>query len=95
MPIEFAVKIVRLKLYIIVSKSEDLALHSRSQLRLKLDNILNLYYNSHISDRILSYGIQTWHDGRPMGAIYDHARVDDLELDARLHWVGKGKQNQR
>ena len=43
-PITFAVKIVRLKGdiirlkgYIIFSQSDDLALHSRSQLRLKLD----------------------------------------------------------
>ena len=37
MPIQFAVKIVRLKVYIIFSHSDDLALHSGSQLRLKLD----------------------------------------------------------
>ena len=34
MPIKFVVKIVRLKDYIILSQSDDLALHSRSQLRL-------------------------------------------------------------
>ena len=37
-PITFAVKMVRLNVYIILSQSEDLALYSRSQLRLKLDN---------------------------------------------------------
>ena len=36
-PIRFAVKIVRLKVCIIFSQSDDLALYSRSQLRLKLD----------------------------------------------------------
>ena len=35
-PIKFVVKIVRLKVYIIISESDDLALHSRS-LRLKID----------------------------------------------------------
>ena len=35
--IRFAVKIVRLKVYTIFSQSDDLALHSRSQLCLKLD----------------------------------------------------------
>ena len=35
--IKFAVKIVRLKVYIIFSQSDDLALHSKSQLRLKLE----------------------------------------------------------
>ena len=36
-PITFAVKIVQLKVDIIFSQSDDLALHSKSQLRLKLD----------------------------------------------------------
>ena len=48
-PIRFAVKIVQLNVFIIVSQSDDLALHSRSQLHLRL---LNVYYNSHISDSI-------------------------------------------
>ena len=38
--IKFAVPIVRLKVYIIFSQSDDLALHSRSQLHLKLDKCL-------------------------------------------------------
>ena len=37
MPIKFAVKIVRLKVYIIFSESDDLALHSRTQVHLTLD----------------------------------------------------------
>ena len=37
-PIMFAVMMVRLKVYIIVSQSHDLALHSRSQMRLKRDS---------------------------------------------------------
>ena len=39
-PITFAVKIVRRELYIIVSQSDDLALHSRAQQRLKRDQCL-------------------------------------------------------
>ena len=41
MPTTFAAKIVRLKVYIITfCQSDDLALHSRSKLLLKLDNFL-------------------------------------------------------
>ena len=40
MAIKFAVKIVQLKVYIIFSQSNDLALHSKSQLHLKHDNCL-------------------------------------------------------
>ena len=40
MPITFAVKIVRLKVYIIFCQFDDLALHSKSQLRLKRDKCL-------------------------------------------------------
>ena len=28
-----------------------------------------------------------------MDAIYAHAHVDDLDLDARSQWVGKGKKS--
>ena len=67
-PIKFVVKIVRLKMYIICSPSDDLALHSRSQLRLNLDTCENFYYNSHISDSInklwypnLAWRYTSWH----------------------------------
>ena len=43
------------------------------------------YTYSNISE-YLSYGIQTWHDGRQMHGIcilYAHACVDDLDLDVR------------
>ena len=36
-PIKLAVKVVRLKVNVTFSQSDDLALHSRSQLRLKLN----------------------------------------------------------
>ena len=52
-PFKFAVMTVRRKAYIILSQTDDRALHSRSQLSLKLDKLMfNLYYNSHISDSI-------------------------------------------
>ena len=41
MPINFAVKVVRQKVYIILYQSDGLALHSRSPLCLKRDNYLN------------------------------------------------------
>ena len=64
-------------------QSNDLDLHPKSQVHLKLDYFLTCNY--------LSYYIQTWHDGRVMDATYAHAHFDDLDLDARLQWVGKGK----
>ena len=53
-------------------QSVDFNLHSRSQVGLKLDYVLAC----NISDNILSYYIQTWHDGRLMDALYAHARFD-------------------
>ena len=47
-------------------QSDDLALRSRSQLRLKLDAFLPRTII--LLGQYLSYGIQTWHDGR---LIYD------------------------
>ena len=52
MPVNFAVMIVRLKIDVIFSQSDDLALHSRSRLRLKLDKRLNLNHSSHVSGSI-------------------------------------------
>ena len=47
-----------------------------------------LYYNSNIWDTnmYLSYGIQTWHDGRLMRGIHAHAHFDDLDLNAKSKW---------
>ena len=55
--------------------------------------MFNLYNNRYIiiSSRYLSYGIQTWHDGRRVHVISAHAGLDDLDLDSRSSWVGKGK----
>ena len=39
-------------------------------------------------EQCLSYGIQTWHQG--IYAIYAHARVNDLDIDAKSQWVGRG-----
>ena len=30
-----------------------------------------------------------------MDALYAHAHFDDLDLDAKSQWVGKGEKNQR
>ena len=43
---------------------------------------------------ILSCYIQTWRDSRLLEAIRAHARFNELDLDAKSQWVGKGK-NQR
>ena len=91
-PIKVAVKIIRLKVCIIFSQSDDLDLHSRSQLLLKRQ-CFNLYYNSNYLGQYLSYGIPTWHDDRLMYGMYAHARFDDLGLDARSQWVGRGRNS--
>ena len=57
MLVMFAVKIVRLKVYMTIA-SPMTYLHSRSQVRLKLWLLFNLRYLGHN----LSYYIQTGHD---------------------------------
>ena len=47
---------------------EDLALSSRSQLHLKLDNCLTISVMPHLG-QYLSYDIQTWYDVRLMHEI--------------------------
>ena len=32
-------------------------------------------------------------EGTLMAALYAHARIDDLDLDARSQWVGKGNKS--
>ena len=73
-------------------QSVDLAFHSRSQVRPKHDYFLT--YNISDSIKLSSY-IKIWHDGRLVDALHTHARFDDLDidLDARLQCVGKGKTN--
>ena len=100
MPIKFAVKTVRLEsLYNSFSFSQsddcDLALHSRSQLRLKRDNILTCtIIVISLALFFLSHDIQTWKDGTLISwHNYTDVRFDDLDLDARSQWVGRGKQS--
>ena len=72
-------------------QTDELDLHSRSQVRLKRDYFFtcNIYLRQYVS-----YYIHTWHDGRLVDArYYDHARFDDLDLDARSQWIGKGKKS--
>ena len=49
----------------------------------------SLQYHGHY----LIYYIQTLHDGRLMDVIFDHARFDDLVLDAKAQWIGKRKKS--
>ena len=89
MPIMFAVKIVPLKFYITLSHSDDLALHPRSQLRLKFDKCKTCT----ISRTVFKLWHSTRHNGRLMHGRYVHALVDDLDLDARPQWIGKGNKS--
>ena len=69
-------------------QSDDLDLHSSSQVRLK-----RLLFKLQYLRQYLSYYIQTWHDhddDKLMDATYAHARFNDLDHDARSEWVGKG-----
>ena len=50
-------------------------------------------FNLQYLRQCVSYYIQTWHDGRLMGALYAHAHFDDLDLNARSQWVGKGNKS--
>ena len=45
-----------------------------------------------ISRTVFKHFIQTCDDGKLMDAIYGHACFDDLDLDVRPQWVGKGKK---
>ena len=84
MPIKFAVNSLTNGLvYILSFQSNDLALPSCSQLRLKLEHVKRVLYNSHISDSILRCGVQPSHDGRLMHGTSAHARFDAPDLDAR------------
>ena len=67
---------------------DDLDFYSRSQVRLKLDYFLIC----NISDNI--YAI-TFKLGMTVDLCmpYAHACFDDLDLDARSPWVGKGKKS--
>ena len=56
LPIKFVVKLVRLKVYIFFSQSDGLDLHSRSQLRLKLEKFL-----THIIIVISRIIFKLWH----------------------------------
>ena len=68
-------------------ESDDLDLHWRSQVCLKLD-----YFLIAISRTLLSYYIQTWRDGGLMDTIYyAHAHFDGLDLDASYSWSAKAK----
>ena len=87
MPIKFAVKIVRLKIYNYdYCQSDDLDLHSRSQKRLKLLLVFNLQYLS----QYFSYYIQQL--GTPVLIcmahiyiyIYVYARFVVFDLDFEI-----------
>ena len=68
-------------------QSDNLDIHSRSQVLLKLYYFFNLQYLG----QYLSFYIQAWHDSTLMDAVYVYSRFDDLDHDARSQWVGKGK----
>ena len=60
MPITFAVKIVELKADLVCAHSDHLDLHSRSQLRVKLDKCFTCTVIVIYLGEYLSYGGQTY-----------------------------------
>ena len=87
MHIKFAVKIVRLKVYINFSQSDDFDLHSGSQLRLILDKILTstMYIGIIVisrTDNIEAMAFKLCITDLCIAYIYAHAHFDDLDLDA-------------
>ena len=58
----------------------DLDLQSRSQLRLKVDNVFSLYFNSNISDNISAMALKLGM-AVDMHGIHTHAHSHDPDLD--------------
>ena len=93
MPITFALKIVRLTVYmsLILSQLDDLNLHSRSQRRLKLDKHVICTINT-FSDRsqylsmIFKLGMTV-----DLCMVYADAHFDDL--DAMSKWIGREEKS--
>ena len=85
MPITSAVKITRHP-----CQTDYLDLHSRSQLRLKLDNSLTCSLIVNISDNIeaVAFNVGMTVD-LCMAYIYIYIYIDDLELDARPQWIAR------
>ena len=88
MPIKFPVKV-----YIVVSPSDDLPLHSMSQLLLKLDTCLTCTIIVRISDSISAMALKlaTTVDLRMAYKQINMLMQVDLDLNERSQWVGKGK----
>ena len=85
MPIMFAVKIDRLKVYMTFASLMTLTFIQDHKCTSNLTSF-NLQYLG----QYLSHYIQTWHDGRVMDSIYAH--FDDLDLAARSKCVCKGQK---
>ena len=52
--------------------------------------LVYLYYKSNISDTIKAISLKR-HNGRLVHGIHAHAHFDDLDLEGRSQWVGRGK----
>ena len=77
MTVKFAVKIVRLRVYMTIASPMTLTIIQGHKCTSNLTFILK-YFRQY-----LCYYIQTWHDGRLTGDLYAHVHLDDLDLDAR------------
>ena len=89
MLITFAVKIVRLLVYVTIPSSLTLTFIQDHKFVSNLTTF-NLQYIGHY---FKLYYIQTRRGGRLMDALSALTRCDDLDLDARSQWVGKGKKS--
>ena len=67
----------------------DRDLQSMSQVRLRLDYFFSCSISGNIYTITFKLGMTV-----DMYAIYAHARFDDLDIDARSQWVGKGHKSE-
>ena len=92
MPIKFAVKIVRLKVYNNLLSLMTL-LFTQGHNCISNWTICLTCSIIAISRTVFKLWQSTCHDGRHMHGTYAHARFDHLDLDARSQWVGKGRKS--
>ena len=86
MPVKFAVKIVRLNVYMTFASPTTLTFIQSHKC---VSNWTGLLFNLQYIGQYLSYYIQTWNDGRRMHNV--HARFDELTLTLMQGHSGSAK----
>ena len=63
------------------------------QLRLKVDKCFNVYFNSNNSDNISAVAFKLGMKADLCMGYYTQSSFDDLDLNARSHWLGRGNNS--